>query len=237
MLSLALGMLPAARGATEAPTAVVARIDGEEMRCGAPVSEPVCARTLLRTLQNRAQRAYIARYKLHATDAEIEELRAYNRAFEAHDRTQRARKLRELDTRLSDVALSPDDRARLQSFRTVLARLARYEADVDAGIESVEPVPEEALRNWVERSKLDQALYRQYGGIIGVAPAGLYPHGARAALIVDYLAGCDCEFVDRRLEPRLRAELADSPRMIFKGASPDFTPFWKRAIAPSYMRD
>jgi hypothetical protein len=230
-------MLPTARGATEAPTAVVARIDGEEMRCRAPVSERACARTLLQTLQNRAQRAYISHHKLHATDAEIEELRAYNRAFEAHDRTQRARKLRELDARLSDVALPPEDRARLQSFRTVLARLARYEADVDSGVEQVEPITEEALRNWVERSKLDQALYRQYGGVVGITPAGLYPHGARAALIVDYLAACACEFADRRLEPRLRAELADSPRMIFRGASPDFTPFWKRAIAPSYMRD
>jgi len=207
------------------------------MRCIAPVSQSACARTLLRMLQNRAQRAYIARHRLQATDAEIEELRAYNRAFDAHDRNQRARKLRELDKRLKDEALSPDDRTRLQAFRTVLARLARYEADVDAGLEQVEPVPDEALKHWVEQSKLDQALYRQYGGVVGVTPAGLYPHGARAALIVDYLAGCDCEFVDRRLEPRLRAELADSPRMIFKGASPDFTPFWKRAIAPSYMRD
>ncbi len=236
-LSFALGILLPVRGATEAPTALVARIDGEAVRCLAPVSEHDCARTVLQSLQGRAQRAYIVRHGLQATDAEIQALRSYNRAFEAHDRNQRARKLRELEARLSDVALSAEDRTRLQNFRAILVRLARYEADVDAGLEQIEPVPEEALKHWVERSKLDQALYRQYGGIVGVAASGLYPHGARAALVIDYLADCDCDFIDHRLEPRVRAALADSPRMVFRGAMPDFTPFWKRAIEPSYMRD
>jgi len=238
LLVLALGIVLPALGATEAPTVVVARINGEEVRCNAPVSElGPCTRKLLRMVQNRAQQAYIAHHRLHATDAEIDELRAYNRAFEAHDRAQRARKLMELDARLSDVALSPDERVRLQNFRTILARLAHYEADVDAGREHIEPVPAQALKSWIERSKLDQALYRQYRGVVGVTAAGPYPHGARAALIEDYLAGCACEFLDARLEPGLRAQLANSPRMLFSGTAPDFTPFWKRAIVPSYMRD
>jgi hypothetical protein len=221
-----------------AETVAVARIAGEEVRCtvAQPRERDACAAALLARLRTRAEEAFIVEQDLRATEAELAALEAYNRTFELHDRKQRARKLEDLDARLSRDA-DPAERRQLERFRAVLVRLAAYEADVDAGTEARVEVPVEVLRQWIESAKLERALYARYGGSVGLRAAGPYAHGARAALLADYLGGQGAQLLDADIEQRLQAMLAAPPRLAFRGEAPDFTPFWQRPIPPSYMAD
>ena len=217
---------------------VVARFAGEALTCVVPPSESreACARQLLETLQARAEAAYVVENALQASAAELAELEAYNRSFEAHDRGQRARKLRELDDRLV-ATRDPQERARLADFRTTLARLARYESDVDAGLETRNVIPADTLRRWIEAFKLDASLYRRYGGTVGLRSSGPYAHGARMQLLIEYTTAGNLVFLDPQLEHRFHALVAAPPRITLTGGDPDFTPYWRRPIPASYVAD
>jgi hypothetical protein len=174
---------------------------------------------------------------LEATSAELERLQEYNRAFQRHDRAQRERKLAELDIRLAAPGLEPGERARLEAFRTVLLRLARYEADVDAGIEPRVSADEQLLRNWIETAKLNATLYAKYGGAVGVAAYGPYAHGGMRTLIAEHVARGDIYILDPAVATQFFAALDAPPRLAHTGGEPDFTPFWERPIPPSYFPD
>jgi len=228
------GFLPPA----QAQATVVARIGGEDFPCDASNERyrQGCARIVFGMARARAEEDFIVRHGLRATDAEVAELVAYNRAFDLHDRDQRARKLADLKARLA-ASTDAAEREHLERFRTVLTRLASYEADVDAGIEERVVVPTETLGRWVETHKLNAALYRVYGGTVGLTAAGPYPHAAKAALVAEYVAANGVEFVDPEIGRRFRALLHAPPKLVFVGERPDFTPYWKRPIPASYMAD
>lgn len=237
-VALLVGAAPAPALAQTVVTGPVARLGESWLSCSAEsATAERCARALLRRVRAEAEQDYVAAQALHATPAEIEAVRAYDLAFRAHDRTQRTRKLAELERRLTDAALAADERARLEAFRATLQRLAQYEADVEAGVEPRVDPDAAQMAQWVERSKLEAALYRRYGGVIGVNAAGHYAHGARAALVLDYLNARTLEFVDRDVEAAFKRLLAAPPAIVFRGGLPDFTPFWQRAIPSSYMPD
>lgn len=237
IVALFIGALPASAAAQDAATRPVARLDAVELDCSIELPAQGCASRLLRRMRDEAELEYVTRQALNATPEEIESVRVYDLAFRAHDRAQRARKLAELDRRLADARLAAPERERLDAFRATLERLARYEADVDAGIEPrVEPSVAQ-ITHWVEQSKLDAALHRRYGGVIGINAAGPYAHGARAALVGDYLKRRTLEFVDTQVEAAFRRELAAPPAIVLRDEQPDFTPFWQRAIPSSYMPD
>ncbi|MCC6531932.1 MAG: hypothetical protein IT531_05230 [Burkholderiales bacterium] len=235
-VTLAAWLAAAATSFAQATTAP-ARVFGEELRCEPAPNDSAraCARRILRIARDRIEQDFIRRHGLGATADEVEALHAYNRAFEAQDRDQRARKLLELEGRLANADLDASERARLREFHAVLVRLARYEADVDAGSEVRIDTPVEVLRRWIEYWKLNDALYARYGGVVGLTASGPYAHGARALLIERSLARAEIEILDPVIEQHLRAELAAQPRMRFRGAVPDFTPFWKRPIPASYI--
>ncbi len=217
----------------------VARVFGNELRCSdLRAREPhACAAALLRRVHAQVVREFVERNALNATVSELDRLLEYNRAFERHDRTQRARKLAELEARLASDSLAATERERLEAFRDVLARLADYEADVDAGIEVREPIADDTLRAWVESAKLNALLYSRYGGIVGVAAHGPYAHGALTKLIAEHIERGDVQVLDATIAADLQAALRTPPRMIHKQGKPDFTPFWERPIAPSYIPD
>lgn len=196
-----------------------------------------CAGEFLRRMRAEAERAFIVREGLGARPVEIQALRAYDVAFRAHDRSQRARKLVELQGRLADPRLDPSERARLESFRAVLVRLAGYEADVDAGLEPADEPDPAVLAQWVERFKVDAALYERYGGVVGIEASGPYAHGARAALVEDHMRTRPVAFLDAGFEAAVRRALASPPVLAATDAPPDFTPFWLRPIPASYVPD
>lgn len=217
---------------------LVARVDGHPIHCDAlPEALDRCARGLLGRMRTSAERAYVEAHGLVATEPEIEAVFAYERAFRMHDRSQRSRKLLQLEERLASSALEADERSRLEAFRTVLARLARFDADVDAGVEQLHPLPREAAAVWVEQAKLDAALQRRFGGVVGVRASGMYAHGARAELLRRHLGMKRIEWLDSSFASVFERTLGAPPSIIYRGAVPDFTPFWLRPIPASYMLD
>jgi hypothetical protein len=219
--------------------AVVARVLGEEIACASlrALELDACALALLRHVRMRVEQDYVRRHALAATAAEVNALRVYNDRFERHDRAQRARKLVEIEARLARMEEANEDRSRLLAFRDILLRLARYEADVDAGTEQRETPPIEALQAWIETAKLNTVLYTRYGGAVGLAPSGPYAHGARSALVADYIERGEVVLLDAEVGRRFLAALQAPPRLLHPPGVPDFTPFWERPILPSYVPD
>lgn len=238
LAALLIGAAPTRAFTQPAATEPIARSEAVGLHCdGSPRPADLCARDLLRRLRAEAELDYVTRNALQATQAELEQVRRYDLDFRAHDRSQRSRKLAELDMRLAAVNLPPDERTRLETFRAILDRLAQYEADVDAGKESMPGPSSELMSHWVQQSKLETALYRRYGGTIGVNAAGPYAHGARAALVLDYVSQRSLIFLDAGVEAAFRRLITAPPAIVFRGAHPDFTPFWLRAIPSSYIPD
>ena len=195
------------------------------------------ARKLLAMIWDRVAPHYIASKGLGATPAEIAELAAYDQEFDAKDRSQRARKLEELDERLSGDGLSASERARLQDFRATLWRLAQYDAERDQ-----EPPADGAQQaafyaSWIEMWKMNKALYEEYGGVVVLTRFGHDPHGARAALLKDYERQGLLRIADPVLRQEVLAIVEAQPSMVVPPERVDFTPYWKRPIPASYLPD
>jgi hypothetical protein len=195
------------------------------------------ARKLLALIWDHVAPHYIASKGLRATPVEIAELAAYDQEFDVRDRSQRARKLAELDQRLRSDGLSPAERARLQDFRATLSRLAQYDAERDQ-----EP-PADLARQaafyapWIEMWKMNKALYEEYGGVVALTQFGPDPHSARAALLRDYEHQGLLHIADAALREEVRAMLDARPSMVVAPERVDFTPYWKRPIPASYFPD
>jgi hypothetical protein len=180
---------------------------------------------------------YVAERGLAVTADELAEFEGYHREFERRDRAQRARKLEELDQRLAAGGLAAQERARLEEFRAVLARMAQNDAESDRA-PPPDPARAAALSTpWVEWWKMNKALYEQYGGVVAQTQAGPAPHGARAALVADYERRGLVRFLDPRLREQLFALLAAPPSVVVPPERVDFTPYWKLPIPPSYFPD
>ena len=231
VLSLPLGAQTPERVATVTGTAVTR---GDLTSGAGAVSAEA---RLLEILWPRIAGDYVAGHGLAASPAEIEEALAYHRAFERSDRAQRARKLAELNERLADAELAPEERARLEDFQAVLRRLAQ--ADQDHARTPPVPVAQqrELVIGSIEMWKLNRALYERYGGVVGLSNWGPWPYGARAALIADYERLGLLEFADNELRERLYAWVRRPPPVAVPPDQVDFTPYWKRPIPPSYFRD
>jgi hypothetical protein len=219
---------------------IAARIGDEPLSCASLGAQPpaACALALLRELRGSAEQQFIRAEGLQASAAEIDQVRAYEHAFARHDRDQRARKLEELEARLTHAGpeTSAAQHARLVEFHALLTRLAAYEADVDRGVEEAAPELSSAIiAGWVEQAKLDTALYRRHGGAVGLRPAGPYAHEARAALVADYIRRAAVELPDPEIAHHVQAALRAPPALLFIGAEPDFTPFWLRPLRASYV--
>ena len=91
------------------------------------------------------------------------------------------------------------------------------------------------MRQWVEHAKLDEALYRRYGGSFGLTAAGAYAHGGRAMLVVEYLARRGFAPGDTAVEQAFFAALRRPPAIALEQGEPDFTPFWQRPLRNSYV--
>jgi len=167
----------------------------------------------------------------------VEEVLAYHRECERKDRAQRARKLEELDRRLTADSLGPEERTWLEEFQATLRRLVSYDLEQDR----TPPQDREQLRAflalWVETWKMNRAIFERYGGVVALGEFGPSPHGARAALIADYERQGLLEFADADLRERVHAMLQQPPSMVVPPDRVDFTPYWKRPIPPSYFPD
>jgi hypothetical protein len=218
---------------------IVARIFGKPFQCKPPsaADDLSCVEQLHREARAQSARSYLERHRLTASAEEIDQVFAYQDAFDRQDRQQRARKLVELDTRLGNPDLERGERERLEAFRRVLQRLSRYDEDIDAGLEP-RPLPDVATaRSWVEAIKLHAALYAQFGGIVGVAAFGAYAHGAVITLIEQHMASGDIQVLDPGVAQAYDQLRRIPPLITHPRETPDFTPFWARPIPKAYFPD
>jgi len=237
LLGLIVAGLVCAAAAAQEP-ARVATVLGQGItraELDAVTDDRARALKLLAMIWDHVAPHYIASRGLGATPAEIAEVAAYDKEFDAKDRVQRARKLEELDERLRHDGLSASERAHLQDFRATLSRLARYDAERDQ-----EPPADEAQQTgfyapWVELWKMNQALYEEYGGVVGLTRFGPDPHGARAALLMDYERRGLLQIADPVLRGEIVAVLESRPSMVVPPEQVDFAPYWKRPIPASYF--
>jgi hypothetical protein len=192
---------------------------------------------LLELIWPRIAGHYVARQGLAATPAEVEEVLAYHREFERRDRAQRARKLEELDRRLTADSLGPEERTWLQEFQATLRRLALYDLEQDRMPPQDREPPQAFLARWVEMWKMNRAIFQRYGGVVVLGEFGPSPHGARAALIADYERLGLLQFADTGIRERVYAMLEHPPSMVVPPGRVDFTPYWKQPIPPSYFPD
>jgi hypothetical protein len=234
LIAAVLSLPAAAQGPDRVATVTGVAITRGELAMGAP-GVPSEAR-LVDLVWPRIASDYVARQGLAATPAEIEEAAAYHREFERRSRAQRARKLKELEERLAEPELAPEERERLEDFRATLQRLALRDEEQD----SVPRDPERLrvlLAPLVETWKLNRALYQRYGGVVALTEFGPSPVGARAALIADYERQGRLEFADSGLRERFYRVLQQPPGMVMPPGRVDFTPYWGRPIPPSYYPD
>jgi len=192
---------------------------------------------LLELIWPRIARDYVARHGLAATPAEIEEAVVYHIEFERRNRAQRARKLEELEDRLNEIELAPEERARLEDFRATLQRLASNDPEQGGAPPQDRERRQALLAPLVEMWKMNRSIYERYGGVVALTEFGPSPHGARAALIANYEREGLLEFADAELRERVYAALRRPPPMVVPPGRVDFTPYWKQPIPPSYYPD
>jgi len=183
----------------------------------------------------RVLRHYVAEQGLAATPGDVVALVAYHREFERKDRAQRARKLEQLQQRLADGGLADAERARLEEFRRVLARMAQYDAESEGDPATDEEPQSAELTPWIEYWKANRALYAQYGGTVAATSGGPSPNGARVKLIEDYERRGFVRFLDFDLRAGLFELMSRSPAAVVPPEQVDFTPYWLRPIPPSYF--
>ena len=240
LLGAAMAVLVCADAMAQDDGGIVATVLGANITwsdLAAQTDDRPNARKLLASIWNRVAVDYVETRGLGATPDEIAELAAYDRRFEAKDRLQRARKLAELDQRLADGSLNPDQRAHLLEFQATLRRLANDDAASDE--EPPENTEQKAVfyARWIEMWKMNKALHEEYGGVVARASFGPDPHGARAALLRNYEERGLLAIADDTLRAEVHAALDARPSAVIPAEQVDFTPYWKRPIPPSYFPD
>jgi len=198
--------------------------------------EPPAVR-LLGWIWQRIVPSYVAEHGLAATAAEVAELEAYEREFRKKDRAQRARKLEELNGRLASGSVPADQRARVEEFRAILLRMAKNDLELDRAPPGPPGERNAFYARVIERWKMDESLHRRYGGVVSLTQSGHSPHGARAALIIEYEERGWIVFHDPALRQSAYERLLARPSMIVPPHQVDFTPNWRRPIPPSYFPD
>lgn len=236
LLVLAGLSLPAAAQGPE-PVASLAGVVISTDELAAVAGASSRAGGLLALMWPRIAAHYTARHGLAATAAEVDEVLAYQREFRRKDRAQRARKLDQLGYRLAAEDLDPQERARLREFQAVLLRLALRDVERDKAPDQDRGRLQAFYAPLVEMWKINEAIYRQYGGVVALTEFGPSAHGARAALIADYEREGVLRYDEAGLRERVHALLDRPPSMVVPPDSVDFTPYWKLPIPPSYFPD
>ena len=164
---------------------------------------------------------------LKATPEDLREMRDFMQKSEEERRKRRPQEMKDIERRLASDGVPEDERKNLESRVKVLRSLAdndQWQADH----------PEEARKSfervnspWIESSKLDDALYREFGGVVAITKFGQVPTGARAMLLRQQAKEGKLTFADAVLENLFWAEVEARPRMVAAPDKVDLRPFWK----------
>ena len=173
---------------------------GDRPRLRDPHERPGgAALSVLRALTDR----YAAERGIEVTPAEIDAYLARIAAVAEQDRREREARLAAIERQLAAPGLADDRRTALAAERDALAQLAR---DLDRGAATPQEAVEDAqarrivaaafIRQW----KINQALYREYGGRIVFQQGGPEPLDAYRRFLEDQQKRGVLTIADERLE-------------------------------------
>jgi len=174
---------------------------------------------------------YLEKNKLKATDQEIREFQQFQDRYMAWDRIRRQKDLAELDEKLQNANLSPKEREQAEKHRATLIRLAAREKKMDeAGSAATAAEWREIAGPWIEGWKINQSIYKKYGGAVGMTKFGPNPVGARKRLLEDYQKQGKILIHDDNVRREFWERMGSPPDLPAKPDEIDFTPHWKKPL-------
>jgi hypothetical protein len=174
---------------------------------------------------------YLERNNLKATDQEIREVQEYQDRFRAQDRIRRQKELAELDKKLQNANLSPKEREQAEKNRSRLIRsAARDKKVVEASSATTAAQWREIAGPWIEAWKINQSIYKRYGGAVDMTKFGPNPVGARKRLLEDYQKQGKIQIHDDNVRREFWESMGAPPDLPAKPEEIDFTPYWKKPL-------
>jgi len=183
-------------GSSDAP--LVAEAGGVQIHTNNPDEMAYVIRQIL-------IKRYIEDHKLQATDAEIVEFLDRKKIMMESNRLQMENRHAELQQALASKTLTADARARLEKERDALYEMNRLMAEAEGRAGTAESNAAEAFvaRSFIEQWKVNQALYRQYGGRVIFQQSGAEPLDAYRDFFRDAQKSGRFKILSKDMEPAL----------------------------------
>ena len=174
---------------------------------------------------------YIEQNNLKATDQEVRELQQFQERFMAQDRIRRQKDLAELDQKLQNPNLSSKEREQAEKSRATLIKLAaRDKKRAEASSATTAAEWREIAGPWIEAWKINQSIYKKYGGAVDMTKFGPNPVGARKRLLEDYQKQGKILIHDDNVRREFWERMGAPPDLPAKPEEIDFTPYWKKPL-------
>jgi hypothetical protein len=174
---------------------------------------------------------YIEKNNLKATEQELSEFQHHQERSMAQDRIRRQKELAELDKKLQNADLSPKEREQAEKSRATLKRLAARERKrAEAGLSTTAADWREIAAPWIEAWKINQSIYKKYGGAVDLTKFGPNPVGARKRLLEDYQNQGKILIHDDNVRCEFWKRMGSPPNLPAKPEEIDFTPYWKKPL-------
>jgi hypothetical protein len=172
---------------------------------------------------------YIEKNRLEATDQELREFQQYQEQSMARDRIRHQKELAVLDKKLQNAGLDPKEREQAEKSRTSLTRsAARDKKLAEAGSAITAAEWREIAGPWIEAWKINQSIYKQYGGAVDMTKFGPNPVEARKRWLEDYQKQGRILIHDDNVRREFWKRIGSPPALPAKPDEIDFTPYWKK---------
>ena len=148
---------------------------------------------------------YIEDHKLQATDVEIAEFLDRKKIMMERNRLQMETRHAEIQQALASKTLTADARTRLEKERDTLYEMNRLMAAAEGRAGTAESDAAEVFvaRSFIEQWKVNQALYRQYGGRVIFQQSGAEPIDAYRDFFRDAQKSGRFKILGKDMEPAL----------------------------------
>ena len=214
-----------AYGKSDAPLAAEAR--GVEIRTSNPDEMAYVIKQIL--LQH-----YVEEQGLQATDKEIAQLLNRKQEVMEKDRKEMDARRSELETVLASKTPAGEERKQLEKELESLNAMhqAMTEADKRAGTPESAAAEAQVARAFVEQWKVNQAIYRQYGGRVVYQQGGAEPLDAYHEFFKAAQKSGEFTIINKAFEPALWRYYTDDSKHQFIPESGDEkeqainTPWW-----------
>jgi len=181
-------------------------------------------------IEREVSEDYLEQNHLKATDQEIHEFQQFQERSMARDRIRRQKELAELDKELQDANLSPKEREQAEKTRARLIKSAARDKKLAEAGSVTAAEWREIAGPWIEGWKINQSIYKKYGGAVDMTKFGPNPVEARKRLLEDYQKQGKILIHDVNLRREFWERMGAPPNLPAKPNEIDFTPYWKKPL-------